>query len=378
MNPQSVAASFASWRSGSRESDPSTVFESATPRQQRAFDEIEGLCPRRRYGWLPRTTARPAAWPAGGVDERDPVRSAVLQIDVDPEVRARGECPGQRLSAVPRPESFPLTSTTLPLVRGRRHRCRQSTISTKPPESATDLVVVDLVEDQMRADAGEGGPARVSQVSVMRSVAVEPTSTRPAAPSNVVQGVPWRSLTEESPAPGVLVGPGGPADRVFLFSPLSPFAPDWSRPGGPGLTAHAPGDLGLVAFAGFGRRRCGRDRAAGCGRRRSCSCPAPAAVANAAALPRVASTPATSAIRCRFTPFLLCRWSTGERARPVALGLVAARDGYAANRMAMRSVDESSHFGRGRRHAGGTVSPPARNLHTICTRSETEAHKLGP
>src|SRR3954451_2674627 len=56
----------------------------------------------------------------------------------------------------------------------------------------------------------------------MRSVAFEPTSTCPLAPSNVLQAVPASASTELIPEPESPFGPGGPAGPAGPAAPAGP------------------------------------------------------------------------------------------------------------------------------------------------------------
>ena len=149
VKTQSAAASFVSVPSGMRLSEPATAFESATvSRQHRPLDEVVRRS-RDDGGRDPALVGeRVEQGAVVGIDQRQPVGSAVLGIGGDDQVRARVERAGERsrsgisrVGAVDEDERDP----------GEVDRGRAGVIQLHEAVAVgPDLVVVDLVQDEAR------------------------------------------------------------------------------------------------------------------------------------------------------------------------------------------------------------------------------------
>ncbi len=178
VKTQSAAALSVSTPSGMRASVPSTrVRIGDVDRQDRSLDQVEHL--RADRGSRDRTLVaqRIEKRRAAGVDERQAVGSAVLRIDIDDQLRSGRKGAGQRLACV-----LGAVATVDEHERDPVERRSGLTRVRDLHEAAgvgTDLVVVDLVDHQLGTRSEEAAAVcrPVSHVSVIRSVAVEPTST---------------------------------------------------------------------------------------------------------------------------------------------------------------------------------------------------------
>ena len=136
--------------------------------------------------------------------------------------------------SVPSP---PLTSTSAVRVERGRGGAGVRDLD-EPARVGADLVVVDLVDHEPRVArwrrrTGAGLAGEHDQIGRRA-----PTSTWPAAPSNVLHGVPASASIERDPRPGITLRARGPCRA--------------RRACRAGRPLDVPRDVGLVALAGVG------------------------------------------------------------------------------------------------------------------------------